>query len=153
MLFRSLRFATRPGASASVENSMSWGEVAVAVREIAGLNRMSPRDVARGCSVAKQWKAKGESDDRILAAIEGVRWMTDRGQTWLDAGEPFGLWAMNGTRTLVDHHSGEKVVRSLYDAGLEASGRIGAPTKAERDGGDLSGMSAEIEAMLQRAAS
>lgn len=113
-----------PGA-ANVEKSeeeqrRAWGELMVAVRGVAGLNKLTADQIRRSASVAKDMMAKGETAERITWAIEGVRRLAERGRCWIKPGEPFALMALQGTGTIVHHHSGEILERRLFDVGLEA---------------------------------
>ena len=113
---------SEPGAGRRVEKSdePTAAHVHQAIRTIA-----RPPDGGRSHSVAKRW-LKTREPWRIIAAIEGMRTLVDRGtfRDWtppIMPGEGFSLRAMNGAHTLVDHHSGERVERNVYELATEAS--------------------------------
>lgn len=122
-----------PGRGTDVEKSDGerWAELMGVIRDTAGLGKLDGDRMKRSASVAKQMIDSGETPERIMDAIHGVRYLTDRGKTWLRAREPFDLRALNNTGTLVDHHSGERIERRLYDVGLEANPTT--PTPRQRN--------------------
>lgn len=108
---------------------MTWGELMGLARTRAGLNQLDGKAMGRNGSVIRMWLKRGLSEERIAAAIQGAALMRDRGELWIPRGRGFGLWALEGTHTLVNHGDGGEAVRLLFDAAEDAYYRDAGPEK------------------------